>query len=407
VPESLPLFTRTVTTAVTEVPQQQAVQSSNATTLVGSLLGAAVGAAAGAALTYSVMRNDRDRVPVPEYAAPQQYDQRTLVPQDPTYQTGVMTHKPRRYVEVERTVEKVRYPEAYAPLLLANGSASSVASRSPPQYLAKYSQASSNSRRSREADDAYDMRSRHSARQPSHAPSRARTRSEAATTRNPFLLTDYQHQSPPGSSHAPPSQHSRSRQQQHPSSDYHRHSPPGGTQVSSSTQRSRSHHTGGDYERAMSAAAPSYASSSRSQRTESTIRQHPPTVTRSTATSRGPVTAPPLSRGQSHVSARNVALPPSRVDGGASTVYSARDYDWAPQPSTVVRAARPSRPPVTGVPQPSRTASYASARDVRLPLSRAGSRYTARDDDDDGDSIAPSDSISCVASRRSAKSYYG
>jgi hypothetical protein len=50
-----------------------------------------------------------------------------------------------------------------------------------------------------------------------------------------------------------------------------------------------------------------------------------------------------------------------------------------------------------------RAGSYASARNVPLPASVAGTGY---DDWDDGGSIAPSDSISCVGSRRSGRAYH-
>ncbi len=52
----------------------------------------------------------------------------------------------------------------------------------------------------------------------------------------------------------------------------------------------------------------------------------------------------------------------------------------------------------------SRTASYVSARQVPLPVSGVGSSHA--DWDDDADSVAPSDSISCVGSRRSGRSYH-
>ncbi|KAK1766372.1 hypothetical protein QBC33DRAFT_515709 [Phialemonium atrogriseum] len=52
----------------------------------------------------------------------------------------------------------------------------------------------------------------------------------------------------------------------------------------------------------------------------------------------------------------------------------------------------------------SRAGSYVSARNVPLPPSAAGNGW--HDWDDDAGSIAPSDSISCVGSRRSGRSYH-
>ena len=87
------------TTTTTQQPQQQQQANSSGLTtgaVVGTVLGAvSVGAAIGGALTYTLMRKERDRAPV--YAT------------DDDYQQG----QPR-YVEVERTIkEKVRYPEDY------------------------------------------------------------------------------------------------------------------------------------------------------------------------------------------------------------------------------------------------------------------------------------------------------
>jgi hypothetical protein len=86
-----------------------------------------------------------------------------------------------------------------------------------------------------------------------------------------------------------------------------------------------------------------------------------------------------------------------------------------PLPSEIVRRSR-SRSRVTTVktssnaamafpPNASRTHSLVSARNVPLPPSRAGSSHARWNDDDDADSVAPSDSISCAGSRRSRRSY--
>lgn len=72
-------------------------------------------------------------------------------------------------------------------------------------------------------------------------------------------------------------------------------------------------------------------------------------------------------------------------------------------------ASRVSRAP-SGMetPRSSRSQSYVSARQVPLPASRVGSsrasyREREEDEDDDACSIAPSDSISCVGSRKASR----
>ncbi|GKT39921.1 uncharacterized protein ColSpa_00102 [Colletotrichum spaethianum] len=173
--EPYTILRRSVTTSVIESPsrrEESATAPTSATngtatsTIVGSLLGAAVGAAAGAAITYGMMRKERARAPVQEFegSAPQFQRRATFPDQYAEPQVGS-----GRYVEVERTVEKIRYPEAY-PTLPDN--------RAPPQYMAKYSQVGS---RSRAVDDIYDdTRSRHSSRYQLERGSSIRSRSQAA-----------------------------------------------------------------------------------------------------------------------------------------------------------------------------------------------------------------------------------
>ncbi|KAL1881379.1 hypothetical protein VTK73DRAFT_4386 [Phialemonium thermophilum] len=67
--------------------------------------------------------------------------------------------------------------------------------------------------------------------------------------------------------------------------------------------------------------------------------------------------------------------------------------------STVKVGSRSTNPPIL-----SRTGSYISARNVPLPPSVPGTNLTGWEDD--ADSIAPSDSISCVGSRKSGVTYH-
>jgi len=69
-----------------------------------------------------------------------------------------------------------------------------------------------------------------------------------------------------------------------------------------------------------------------------------------------------------------------------------------------VTGSRASASPSNRYPPRSRTGSYMTARNIALPPSGVGSSHA--DWDDDEDSVAPSDSISCVGSRRSGRSYH-
>jgi hypothetical protein len=331
--------------------------------VVGTVLGAvAAGAAIGGALTYMSMRNDRERAPRQEFDAPPAFQRRSTFP-DPY--PGL---KPR-YIEVERTVEKIHYPQEYPPI---------VKSRyyPPPSHIARYSLGGS---RSREVEEIDDRASRHSARQSTSG--RTRTRSEATSTRRPMMIADTEymsnsgskyttapapkmlmeteHRSRAGSKHSTnmlpeadhwsraPSKHSTSRSVRH-------HEPAAETYVS--VPRSARH-----YE----PEAQSYASA-RSKRSDATIRPPPPPLTYE------------------------------------ETAMRSRASSKVPTPAL-------SRHSTTSkmMPSMSRTASHASARMVPLPDSRVGSSHANWDDDHDNDSIAPSDSISCIGSRsRVSRSYH-
>jgi hypothetical protein len=257
--------------------------------VVGTLLGVAAGAAAGAALTYSMVRSDRSRAPRQEFDAPT-FTRRSAFPDAP-YSAG----RSPRFVDVERTVDKVRYPHHYTPVDVR---------RSPPEYIARYSQVGSIRGSTRELEDLHDDgRSRHSSRH-SRTGGSVRTRSEAATARQPLLITEAEHRSYVGSS-----------------SSRHGNTPP---ITRSIIQRS---HTFDVSDRE------SYASA-RSQRTYSTVRPPPvpvahsavsPVVARSRTGSRVTISTIRMpSQGEvskdrsfspagSYMSARNVPLPASAV----------------------------------------------------------------------------------------------
>lgn len=363
-----PALRRSVTSAgnSTYEPAASARENSNglsAGAVVGTLLGVA-GLAAGAAYTYNMIKSDRSRAHRQEYDMPA-FARRSTYPE----RYDSYSDRKARYVDVERAVEKVRYPEDYPPI--------SDYRRPPPEYIARYSQVSSP--RGRDMDDMYDdSRGRYAS---SRSRTSARTRSEAASNREPYYPA------------AEPIEHRSYAASSRTSSRHHHHPPV--------VQRSYTYDTP---DRDSYVSARSHRSNSTLRAAPPPLMAEPPLMPSSSSYSRPAATrvttttttykvrespraaAYGASREGSYISARNVPLPESR----APTYISARD-----------------------VPLPdSRPGTYVSARHVPLPGSPVGSSHARWDDDDglgdddDADSLAPSDSISCVGSRRSGRARY-
>lgn len=165
----------------TPSPRLNSSGGMSATTIAGALLGAA---ALGSALTYGIVKSDRSHAPRQEFDSPPSFSRRSTFP-DPYPDQ----RKGSRYVEVERAVEKVRYPDSeYS--TIAPGR------RSPPEYVAHYSRGS--------RDDA-EPRGRRAESQ--SRSSSSRRRSEAASYRQPLLLHDapeHRSQASGGSRHQHP-----------------------------------------------------------------------------------------------------------------------------------------------------------------------------------------------------------
>ncbi|KAK4099958.1 hypothetical protein N658DRAFT_428924 [Parathielavia hyrcaniae] len=392
-----PNVRRSVTTAGSSVyePATSARENSNglsAGAVVGTLLGVAAGAAAlGGVFTYNMAKNDRSRSSrLQEYDAPPSFSRRSTYPEK---YDGYPSDRKSRYPDVEQGVEKLRRHHSDYP-----GAPTSDYRRPPPEYIARYSsQADSpppppppprRRSRSREADDHVvvyeDSRGRHSSSRSSRAPSAvSRPRSESATHREPYgglvennpWATDY---------HRGGGSYASSR-----SSTRHRdHHPP-------IVQRSYTYDTTPDRESYVSA---------RSYRSNSTVR--------------GAAAPPPPAPLDPYMTSSS-----SRPGGGGSsrvttTTTTRKTYKVGNSPRSYIRA--PSYISARDLPLPdSRAPTYISARDVPLPASRPGTYVSARHvplpesrvggtweedggdgyDDDDADSVAPSDSISCVGSR--------
>lgn len=345
-------------------PATSARENSNglsAGAVVGTLLGVAAGAALGGAFTYNMVRSDRNRAPRRENDMPSVTRRSTF----PEKYDSYSDHK-GRYVDVERAVEKVRSKSDYP--------ASSDYRRPPPEYIARYSQVGS--QRSRAVDDdVYDDSRGRPQSSRSRAPS-ARPRSESASYRQPYAIEETEHRS-----------YASSRSSRHPpivQRSYTYDTPDRESYVSARSHGSNS---------TLRAPAPDIYTSM--THTTSHTTSHSRSGSRvTTATVRVGGSPRSFGREGSSISARNVPLPDSR----APTYISARDVPLPESRAPTYISARDIPPPAS---RPSST--YVSARHVALPGSHVGSSHAkwSEDDDDDVDSIAPSDSISCVGSRRS------
>ncbi|OTA66098.1 hypothetical protein K449DRAFT_257361 [Hypoxylon sp. EC38] len=256
---------------------------------IGAVLGAAaVGVAVGGALTYAMMRNDRQRAPHQEYeAGPNAFQRRA------SYTDQALAHRPR-YLEDSPSK---KYP--------------------PPSYGARYAQLEGPPARSRVLEDINDGRSSHYG-----SGSRARRSSEAGSTRRPIMLADAEYVSNAGSRNA----------------------------AGQRLLMDREYRSQADGDDRRSYAPSKYSASPSKHRAESTYRSRDSSRHR----------APRPVEAETYVSARS-----------KRSVSTARP---PPQMPTVGR---------------SRANSHVSA---------GGSKASWEDwdDDDDAESLAPSDSISCI-----------
>ena len=353
-------------------PATSARENSNGLS-AGAVAATLLGVAAGAAFTYNMVSRDKSRPSRQEYDPPSLTRRSTV----PDKYDGYSDRK-ARYVDVERAVDKVRYPTEYPP--------PSDRRRSPPEYIARYSQADPPRREA--ADDVHDdLRGRHPSSR-SRASS-ARPRSESATHRDPYSGAEAEHRS-----------YASSRGSRHPpivQRGYTYDTPDRESYVSARSQRSNSTVRAPPLDPYSAPPHTSSRSRSSSRVTTSTYKissGNPRTYSRDGSYASARHVPLPESRAHTYISARDVPLPDSR----AHTYISARDVPLPDSRAHTYISAR-------DVPLPaSRPATYVSARHVPLPASRAGK--WEEEDDDDADSIAPSDSISCVGSRKSGRSYY-
>ncbi|KAL8289828.1 hypothetical protein RB597_001456 [Gaeumannomyces tritici] len=308
------------------------------TTGMAGLLGAAVGAVGAAAVTYGMLTRERPPPPTQDIDVPA-FQRRS------TYPDPFPDHRRGRFVELERTVEKLEYPQQYPQLDSGPGAA--------PAYMARYSQGPGH-------DDA---RSRVSTRyQLAAPPPSLRTPTEVSAARGPqLLLTEAEHRSHVGSSRAP-TRYAAEAEPRNYASTRPQHEIDGRSRFPASIPIPASVVGGSTYD------APNDAATYVSTRSHRTAKPMPESASYQVA---GGARAPRTS---------------SRVAAGAM-----RD---PAEPRTFSRSQMPSRGHA-----PSNAGTRVSARQVELPKSRNG-----WDADDDTDSISPDDSISCVGSNSRSKS---
>ncbi|KAI0453966.1 hypothetical protein F5B21DRAFT_504852 [Xylaria acuta] len=331
--ESYRIIRRSFTSSTVETspPQQQNSKALSTGAMVGTVLGAvAAGAALGAGISYAFSKRERDRAPRQDFDAPP-FQRRA------TYPEPYPGQQQPRYVEMERTVEKVRYPEQYPPG--SNKYAHpAYATRQPPT--------------SPPAEQVVDDRPSPSRNSPG---SRTRDRS-AGSPRRPLMITDAEPRSNVGARDP---------------------EPPHVTEAEHRSQAGSMRHT-----------------NAKSQLHAELFKRHSPVKA---ASSKAPSQAPDA---RSHVSSRSKRDGGSRSHASsrhstvrppdADTYVSARSEKSI---STMRPAKSSSRSKA-----PSRAPSYVSARETPSPPKEKDWKDLV-DDDDDNASVAPSDSISCIGER--------
>ncbi|KAI0798314.1 hypothetical protein GGR55DRAFT_559465 [Xylaria sp. FL0064] len=172
--ETYRIIRRSFTTSTVESSPPQE-QSSKGLSTGAMVLGAVAAGALGAGVAYAFIKKERNRAPRQEFDAPP-FQRRA------TYPEPHPDHQPR-YVELERTIEKVRYPEQYPP-----------GSNAYPQptYTTQRPQPSSVP-----VEEVDDRPSRHS------PGARTRDRSDGSP-RKPLMITETEHKSNVGSEQPDP-----------------------------------------------------------------------------------------------------------------------------------------------------------------------------------------------------------
>ncbi|OTA65885.1 hypothetical protein K449DRAFT_462967 [Hypoxylon sp. EC38] len=301
----------TSSTSTIETPPRENSKGLSAGSMVSSLLGVAVGAAVGGALTYTMMKGDRERM---AYEAPPPFTRRQTYPDD------YSDNRPRYYP--------------------------------PTSYGGGYSQVGGP--KSRAVEEIDDRASRHSSHYTTG--SRTRGRSEAGSTRRPLMIADHEYRSNAGSKHSDSprmlteAEHRSATRSKHtPDNRSHagsrhsaassRHSPESDYRSYVSSKHTSSRHRDAEAESYVSARSEKSVGTARPVRPSASVETAPPSRAPSRAPSRySSATVRPAgpSRAQSHqsyISARNVPLPGSYVGSSQVSHVGWDDDDGSVAPS--------------------------------------------------------------------------
>ncbi|KAI0597161.1 hypothetical protein F4775DRAFT_593683 [Biscogniauxia sp. FL1348] len=377
----------------------------------GSVLaGVAAGALVGGALTYTVLRKDRDRAPQTQvYEAP-------AMPRRSTYHADPSS----RQIEVERAiVDKTQYPET----------TTSTSKKYPPSaYGARYAQAGLP--KSKTLDDFDDRASRHY----NGNGSRARTRSVSEATRRPLMIADVEHRSNAGG----PTTSSSSRHAEAPIP------PPAPVPPKSEAASTKLLlDASADARSQVSAASSIMPPHLHKFYPEASYRAHKNLTKQAIAASamrkpREPVRAPspprapsvyahevgtaPADKDEYEYEYRSQAASATRRRGAPREPSRTRHSYREPDAETYVSAA--ARSAATTVRDPAKQSQsqskskrsggggsrYSVATGTTTPRSEARPRRSSRsvvwDEDDDRASVAPSDSISCIGDKQDRRRTY-
>ncbi|KAI0550909.1 hypothetical protein F4679DRAFT_582984 [Xylaria curta] len=339
--ESYRVIRRSFTSSTVETapPKQQESKGMSTGAIVGTVIGAvAAGAAIGAGLSYAFSKRERDRAPRQEFEAPP-FQRRATYPEPP-----YPDHQQPRYVEMERTVEKVRYPEPPGSNRYSH-----------PAYTTRQPQASP------PAEEVVDDCPSPSRNSPS---SRPRDRSVEAP-KEPLMITETEHRSNVGTRDP---------------------SPPRITETEHRSQAGSTKHT----------INPKSQLHEELFKRRSPVKPDPSLVSvPRTAPKKAPSVAPDA---RSHVSSRSRHHDDDGKHRHRHRHHSSSRHSRHPDADTYVSAkttntVRPHKSSSRSK-ETSRAPSYVSAsQEVQSPPDRD---WVDLGDDDDKNSVAPSDSISCV-----------
>ncbi|KAI1105400.1 hypothetical protein F4804DRAFT_331310 [Jackrogersella minutella] len=280
--EPFTLMRKSATTSTVEVSPRESPKGLSTTALVGGILGVAVGAAVGGALSYNMVKDnrERERMAFQEHNAPPPFLRRQTCPDN--YPTN---HQPRYYP--------------------------------PTSYSGGHSQAGA---RSRVAEEIDDRSSRHSSHYTtgSHGSQggHSRGRSESGSSRRPLLIADVEHKSNAGSK--TPDSPRLLMDSDHRSHAGSRHSSDSRGHTGSRRPESR-HSPESDYRghkhtnsRHRDPEAETYVSA-RSERSSGTTRRSPPSAYVETAPPSRASSRPPSQAGSYYSSATVRPAGPSRA----------------------------------------------------------------------------------------------